>query len=454
MKQGNPRATRVAALAVLSVALAVLPVLVYGHADRPPDARKTGAPGDGETCQVCHRFAAPNTRGGNVHVALPSGLTYTPGVSQEWLVTVADPTNRARKYGFQMTARLLKDPEQAQAGDFQPADQTTVVRCDLPGNSIRGPQGCLATESVQFIEHAVGTATNAWRVIWAPPAVNAGTVSVYVAGIAADGNREPSGDDLYIARYDLAFSGGQPTGPPAVAQQNGVVNGASFQPAIAASAWISIFGANLSSATRIWRGDEIVNGRLPMQLDDVSVTVNNKPAAVYYISPTQINVQAPEDDAVGPVAVKVTTARGSASTTATLQRFAPGFFKFDAGDRRYIAARHADGAVVGLLDLFGGVAARPAAPGEVISLYGTGFGPTRPAVPAAQVVTVPAVLAERVMVRFGTVPAEVQWAGLSAAGLNQLNVVVPELPDGDVEVVAEIAGVGTGPGNFVFIQRR
>ncbi len=65
-----------------------------------------------------------------------------------------------------------------------------------------------------------------------------------------------------------------------------------------------------------------------------------------------------------------------------------------------------------------------------------------------------AVLAERVTVRFGAVPAEVQWAGLSGAGLYQLNVVVPDLPDGDVEVVAEIGGVTTGPGDFVPIQRR
>ncbi len=447
IKHSIVSATRVAVLALS-------PVVAYGHADRPPDARRTGAPGDGETCQQCHRGAIPNTRGGSVHLALPADLTYTPGVAQEWLVTVADPANRARRYGFQMTARLLSDPEQAQAGDFQPADQSTVVRCDLPGNSIRGPLGCPAAESVQFIEHAAGAAANTWRVIWVPPAANAGTVSVYVAGVAADGNRDTAGDDLYIARYDLAFAGGQTAEPPAVTQQNGVVNGASFQPGIAASAWISIFGANLSASTRMWRGDEIVNGRLPMQLDDVRVTVNNKPAAVYFISPTQINVQAPADDAVGPVAVVVSTARGTSSTTAILQRFAPGFFKFDPRERRYVAARHADGAAVGLPDLFGGAPARPAAPGQVISLYGTGFGATNPAVPAAEVVTVPAVLAEPVIVRFGGVPAEVQWAGLSGAGLYQINVVVPDVPDGDVEVTAEIGGVRTGPGDFVSIRRQ
>lgn len=436
-----------------AVALAVLPVLVYGHSDRPPDARKTGAPGDGETCELCHRFAFPNTRGGNVRVAFPAGLTYTPGVAQEWLVTVADPAAGAATYGFQMTARLVRDPEQAQAGDFQPADQTTAVRCDLPGNTLRGALGCPGGESVQFIEHTAGTATSTWRVIWVPPAVNAGTVSVYVAGVVGDGNREPNGDDLYLARYDLAYAAAPPAGPPVLAEQKPVVNGASFQPGIAASAWITIFGANLSGSTRTWRGDEIVNGRLPMQLDDVSVTVNNKPAAVYYISPTQINAQAPADDALGPVEVRVNTARGAASASAMLQRFAPGFFKFDSRGRRYIAALHADNAQVGAPDLLEGASARPAAPGEVISLYGTGFGATSPALPAAEVLTSPAALAEPVIVHFGGMAAEVKWAGLSGPGLYQLNVVVPDVPDGDVEVVAEIGGVTTGRGDFVPVLR-
>jgi uncharacterized protein (TIGR03437 family) len=188
-------------------------------------------------------------------------------------------------------------------------------------------------------------------------------------------------------------------------------------------------------------------------LDDISVTVNNKPAAVYYISPTQINVQAPADDAVGQVVVTVNTARGASWTSAALNRFAPGFFKFDPAGRKYIAARHPDGAAVGPAGIFGGDPSRPAAPGQIISLYGTGFGATNPALPPAQVVTVPAVLAEPVTVRFGSAPAEVQWAGISGAGLYQFNVVVPDVPNGDVEVVAEIGGVRTGPGDFIFVQR-
>jgi len=75
---------------------------------------------------------------------------------------------------------------------------------------------------------------------------------------------------------------------------------------------------------RTWRADEIVGGRLPTALDGVSVTINGKAAYVYYISPAQINVQAPTDGATGAVNVVVTNNGSvSAPATAELLAFAP-----------------------------------------------------------------------------------------------------------------------------------
>ena len=62
-------------------------------------------------------------------------------------------------------------------------------------------------------------------------------------------------------------------------------------------------------------------------------------------------------------------------------------------------------------------------------------------------------LANTVSVRFNGVDADVRFAGLSGAGLNQVNVVVPEgLPSGDVEVVAEILDLVTPSGAFVTVE--
>ena len=90
-----------------------------------------------------------------------------------------------------------------------------------------------------------------------------------------------------------------------------------------------IRGTNLANTNpgRIWRNDEVPNGKLPAELDGVSVTINGKAAFVYYISPMQINVQAPSDTAVGPVNVVVTNNGAvSAAATAQLQAAAPAFF--------------------------------------------------------------------------------------------------------------------------------
>ena len=87
-------------------------------------------------------------------------------------------------------------------------------------------------------------------------------------------------------------------------------------------------------------------------------------------------------------------------------------------------------------------------------LFSTGMGSgTDPAVSAGQVVTTPAVLLDRVEVFIGGQPAEVAYAGLVGAGLYQINVTVPDTPDGDQTVVVRIAGVASQDGAFVTVRR-
>ena len=238
-----------------------------------------------------------------------------------------------------------------------------------------------------------------------------------------------------------------------------VVNGASFKPGFASSGWVTIMGTNLSRTTRIWRPDEIVGGQLPTSLDGVRANINGRPAFVYYISPTQLNVQAPTDESLysvdGNVEVEVIAPDGSAKTTAAWKRrFAPGIFMFDPEGRRYVAAVHADGTLVGRENLIPGAPSRPAGPGDVIMLFTTGMGwSTDPAVPAGQVVTTPAALLDRVGVLVGGKPAEVAYAGLVGAGLYQINLTVPEVPDGDQAVMVQIAGVPAQDAAFITIRR-
>ena len=83
---------------------------------------------------------------------------------------------------------------------------------------------------------------------------------------------------------------------------------------------------------------------------------------------------------------------------------------------------------------------RDAKPGEIITLYGTGFGAATPATPPDSVVTQPAKLAAPVTFLFGRTVAEVVWAGQIGSGVYQFNIKVPDVASGDHVVVAEIGG--------------
>jgi uncharacterized protein (TIGR03437 family) len=140
---------------------------------------------------------------------------------------------------------------------------------------------------------------------------------------------------------------------------------------------------------------------------------------VYFVSPTQIDVIAPPDSASGSVSVIVTNnGVPSSSANTQLQSVAPAFFA--AG--KYVVATHADGTLVGPANFLPG--ATPAAQGETIVIYGTGFGATKTLVDGL-LVTTPVDLATPPAVTIGGASAVLAFAGLTAAGLDQINVTVP-----------------------------
>jgi uncharacterized protein (TIGR03437 family) len=214
-----------------------------------------------------------------------------------------------------------------------------------------------------------------------------------------------------------------------------------------AGSWVSLFGSDLAGTSRTWRPEEIVNGVLPTQLDDVTVTVGGVPAAISYISPNQINFQMPDLNGAF-VPVVVSRSSGSATWIAPNYSTAPGFFFNDHAGRKYVAARHADGSPIGPSGVAG---ASPARPDEVIELYGTGFGRTIPQVPVGRVVTSPAPLAAwGLTVSIGGLKAEVQFAGITMAGVWQINARVPaNVPPGDASVFATVDGQSSQTDAFI-----
>lgn len=94
-----------------------------------------------------------------------------------------------------------------------------------------------------------------------------------------------------------------------------MVNATNFGgfPSIAPGTWIEIYGVNLATNTRsrTWTGADFNGTQAPTSLGGTSVTVAGKPAFVYFVSPGQVNVQAPAGIPPGQYPVVVTTAGGS-----------------------------------------------------------------------------------------------------------------------------------------------
>lgn len=236
----------------------------------------------------------------------------------------------------------------------------------------------------------------------------------------------------------------------------GIVNGASFEQGGAVNTWISIFGTNLAATTRQWRTSDFTGGLLPTRLDGVEVTIGGQKAAIAYVSPGQINVLPQAGVPLGGAEV-VVSVNGALSEAAKVYLTAtlPAFFTFGPMNGKYAAALHLDNSPVGPTGLFTTAPlSRPAKPGEVIQIFATGFGATNPPVDPSRLFQGAASLVDKDLLKItiGGVPATVGFAGLSSTGLDQFNVTVPSLTEGDHEVVAELDGVFTRTGVYVSVQ--
>jgi uncharacterized protein (TIGR03437 family) len=223
-------------------------------------------------------------------------------------------------------------------------------------------------------------------------------------------------------------------GPAPRVSSGGVVNAASFLPAIAPGSLITVFGSDLASTTA-----SASSTPLPQTLGGLSITVNGRAIPLVYASPTQINAQMPYEIAPGP-ATLIVYARGVAGDPVpiTVGRSAPGIFQW--GDKR---------AVVQNQDFSLNTPQKPAAVGSVIVAYLTGQGALDNAVTtgAAAPANPLSKAALPVAATLGGKPADVLFAGLTPGfvGLLQVNLKVPGLGAGDHPLVITLGGVASNP---------
>ncbi len=259
------------------------------------------------------------------------------------------------------------------------------------------------------------------------------------------------------ARNSALFDAALPTVPAAQAapaiSAGGVVPLYSKVNIIQPGGWISIYGTNLASGTAVWGGD------FPTSLGGTTVTINGRPAYISFVSSGQINVQAPDDMATGVVPVVVQTAGGTATSTVALMPYSPAF---DLLDPRHVTAiivrSNGSGAYGnGAYDILGprtdclGYRTVGANAGDLVALFGVGFGPTSPTVPAGKAFTGSAPITEPFTLYINNKVVTPLYVGMSSAGLYQVNLIVPPgLGQGDVPIQAWVTGSFSTQQNIFF----
>jgi uncharacterized protein (TIGR03437 family) len=219
--------------------------------------------------------------------------------------------------------------------------------------------------------------------------------------------------------------------------------------------WVSIYGTNLATSTVVW------NGNFPTALGGTSVTINNKLAYLWYVSPTQINLQAPDDNATGSVNVVVTTPSGAATSIVTLGQFGPSFNLLDGKHVAGIIIRSDESGAYGggAYDVVGptgtslGYKTVAAKAGDTLELFGVGFGPTSPVVSAGKAYSGAAPTTNSVQLLINGVAVSPSFSGITSAGLYQINLQLPSgVGTGDVPMAATVAGVQTPSGVVLSVQ--
>ena len=246
-----------------------------------------------------------------------------------------------------------------------------------------------------------------------------------------------------------------PVQPAPSITRGGIVPVYSTSATIQPGEWVSIYGTNLASSSATW------NGNFPTSLAGTSVTIDGKPAYLWFVSPTQINLHAPDDMATGTVPVVVTVNGVTVNSTVTLAQFAPSFSLLDSKHVTGIILRsNGTGAYGGgTYDILGptgtslGYATVAAKAGDSVVLFGVGFGPTTQTVPAGQVYSGATATTNPVKLLLNNASVTPSFAGLSSAGLYQINLTVPAgLGTGDVPLVAMVGGVQTQTGVAMSLQ--
>ena len=454
----------------LLVAVVVSPLALFSYSNGGPYGY-TGY-GSEPTCEAsgCHRSFPYPPGGGRVTIDVGP---YVPGQTQTIVVRVFDVG--AKRWGFQMAARRMNSP-QTQAGSFSLLPDYAFVRIGCVAQNSNPTASCDASQLQYASQTSLGTQANTpdsnnvgitFRVNWIAPATDVGPVLFTVAGMGADGDMGSGGDHTYTTTAVSLFA---PSNLPTLSQ-GGIVNAATFSitGGISVGSLVSLFGQSLAppgfSRTVTTSDLDLLTGKLPIELSRtgvdffVSGNPNAFPAYIIFVGEKQINVQVPALPlGSNQVQAQVVFNRGQGPNevrgnmvSASVGQVSPGLFA------------NPDGTVAAQTTSFLPISrSNPAHPGDVILVYGTGFGATNPTVEPGSLAPgspLPS-LTSTVSGQIGGVTlafSDILYAGAAPnfAGLQQFNLRVPAgIAAGDQPIVLSEAGGRTQTSAVITIQPR
>jgi uncharacterized protein (TIGR03437 family) len=321
---------------------------------------------------------------------------------------------------------------------------STLVKQSAPVTLTSSASTVLATGSVTLtatVRPSAGTATGTITFYAGGISLGSAPLNNQTASITVSGSKLAVGLNTISANYsgdsNFAPSAGSlnlTVTSSSVMSIQGIVNAASGQQAFSPGTIISIYGALLASGTA-----PAASIPLPTSLLGTSVSVNGISAPLYFVSPSQINLQIPYAVSVSTAAtVTVTFGTNTVSATIPISSASPGIF--------VDYTTHAP------------VGSPTAQRGQTIALYVTGGGAVQPSVttgatPGSSAIPVPT---QPVIVSVGNVMTNsFAYIGVPAwaIGLIQINFAIPaNAPLGSQPVQVWINGTISAPANIVITQ--
>lgn len=424
-----------------------------------PPIMRTGNQADGGIdCTACHRTFAPANSDPRGRVFVQTVSDYRPGVRQAIRIRIEHPDQS--RWGFQLTARLASNPA-AKAGTFT---ATTGIRVQCSGGA---PEGNCGT-NLEFASHNATSVLaqpgfGEYEVEWTPPAAGSGEVIFYFAGNAANFGAGNQGDYIYIGSTRIGEEGGcQLTARPTITALRNAASGEAG--AVSYNSLVTLTGTGLQAAGRVSDGGDYVNGRkFVSRLGCVAVEIDGARAPLLYAQFNQINAQVPTTTRTGTVQARVVANPGQANELRSdpidimLAPTSPAFFRLLPTP--CIAARFSEtGEIAGDPSLLS--FAKGAKPGDLLTLYATGLGPTNPVWQAGEIAESAARVSGLTLEWNGRALAEadVLYAGLAGdaiTGLQQINIRVPNAGvtfNAQNELRIRAGGVLSPAGTTIFIS--